>query len=284
MRKPLFTLLLITLGLPLTFSAFAQTLNVPAASPVCTVSQKFATSSIDIVYSRPGVKERTVYGGLVPFGEIWRTGANASTKITFGEDVKVTGKDVPAGIYALYTIPGKDSWTIILSKDTSLWGVDGYKAENDLMRFNVKPFALGHLVETFTIDINNIKPNACDITLYWEKTGVSFSVTADIDAKIMKQIDEAMKSDKPPYWRAANYYFENGKDINLAYEWVNKALEERPDAYFMLTVKAKMELKMGKNEAAVATANRALDLATKENDKSYVQQNEKTIAAAKAKK
>jgi hypothetical protein len=94
-------------------------------------------------------------------------------------------------------------------------------------------------VETFTMDINNIKSNACDIRLLWEKTGVSFAVTADIDTKIMAQIDEAMKGEKPPYWQAASYYFENGKDINQAYEWVNKAIAARPEAYWMMTAKRK---------------------------------------------
>ncbi|MBK9731955.1 MAG: DUF2911 domain-containing protein [Chitinophagaceae bacterium] len=284
MRKTAYSLLLIAIALTGTFTAGAQTLNVPAPSPTATVNQKFATSSINLVYSRPGVKGRTIYGDLVPYDQVWRTGANAATKIAFGEDVKVEGKDVPAGKYALYTIPGKEQWVIILSKDTTLWGSEGYKSETDFMRFTVKPYTLSHLVESFTIDINSIKPNSCDITLYWEKTGVTFSVTADIDAKIMKQIDEAMKGEKPPYWQAANYYFENGKDINQAYAWVNKAIAERPEAYWMMTAKAKMELKMEKNKEAVATATQAMELAKKENDNSYIQQNEKTIEMAKGKK
>ncbi|MEO6167816.1 MAG: DUF2911 domain-containing protein [Chitinophagales bacterium] len=284
MRKTLCSVLLIAIAVTGTHNAKAQTLTIPAASPVTNVSQKFATSSIDLVYSRPSVKGRTIFGDLVPYDQIWRTGANSATKISFGENVKVEGKDVPAGKYALYTIPGKEQWVIILSKDTVLWGSDGYKDENDLVRFNVKPYTVSHLVESFTIDINNLKPNSCDITMYWEKIGITFSVTADIDAKIMKQIDEAMKGEKPPYWQAANYYFDNGKDINQAYAWVNKAIETRPEAYWMMTAKAKMELKMGKPTNAVTTATQAIELAKKENDTSYIQQNEKTIAEAKAKK
>ena len=267
-----------------TFNSSAQTLTVPAPSPTAKFSQKFGTSSIDLVYSRPAVKGRTIFGDLVPYGEVWRTGANSSTKLTFGADVKVQGNNVPAGKYALYTIPGKEEWVIIISKDTTFWGASGYKSANELVRFNVAPMKVSHTVESFTIDINNIKPTSCDITLYWDKTGVTFGVTQDIDPIIMKQIDEAMKSDKPPYWQAANYYFENGKDINQAYAWVNKAMETRPEAYWMMTTKAKMEMKMGKNADAVTTATQALELAKKENDNSYIQQNEKTIAEAKAKK
>lgn len=283
MRKSHSLLLMLATVMSAVSIVVAQPLNIPAPSPTATVTQNFATSSISIVYSRPGVKGRTIYGDLVPYDMIWRTGANASTKIGFGEDVKIEGKDVPAGKYGLYTIPGKDEWVIILSKDTTLWGTDGYKTENDLLRFTVKPYKISHDVETFTIDINDIKPNSCSITLYWEKTGVTFSVTADIDTKIMKQIDEAMKGDKPPYWQAANYYFENGKDINQAYIWVNKAIDARPEAYWMMTGKAKMELQMGKYDAAVATATQAMELAKKESDTSYIQQNEKTIAEAKGK-
>ncbi len=283
MRKSISLLLVLVTVISAGSGVVAQPLNIPAPSPTVTVTQNFATSFISLVYSRPGVKGRTIYGDLVPYDKLWRTGANASTKIAFGEDVKVEGKDVPAGKYGLYTIPGKDEWVIILSKDTTLWGSDGYKAENDLVRFTVKSYKLSHDVESFTIDINDIKPNSCSLTLYWEKTGVTFNVTADIDTKIMKQIDDAMKGEKPPYWQAANYYFENGKDINQAYIWVNKAIDARPEAYWMMTGKAKMELQMGKYDAAVATGTQAMELAKKENDTSYIQQNEKTIAEAKSK-
>ncbi|MBP9882776.1 MAG: DUF2911 domain-containing protein [Chitinophagales bacterium] len=284
MRKTFSYLVLAAFIFGGTFNSSAQTLTVPAPSPTAKFSQKFGTSSIDLVYSRPAVKGRTIFGDLVPYGEVWRTGANSSTKLTFGADVKVQGNNVPAGKYALYTIPGKEEWVIIISKDTTLWGASGYKSDNELVRFKVAPMKVSHTVESFTIDINNIKPTSCDITLYWDKTGVTFGVTQDIDPIIMKQIDEAMKSDKPPYWQAANYYFENGKDINQAYAWVNKAIETRPEAYWMMTTKAKMEMKMGKNAEAVTTATQALELAKKENDNSYIQQNEKTIAEAKAKK
>lgn len=284
MRKTISYLVMAAVLLGGSFGSSAQSLTIPAPSPTVKLSQKFGTSSIDLIYSRPAVKGRTIFGDLVPYGEVWRTGANSSTKLTFGADVKVQGNHVPAGKYALYTIPGKDEWVVIISKDTTLWGASGYKSENELVRFKVAPAKVSHQVESFTIDINNIKPTSCDITLYWDKTAVTFGVTQDIDPIIMKQIDEAMKGEKPPYWQAANYYFENGKDINQAYAWVNKAIEARPDAYWMITTKAKMELKMGKSQEAAATATQALDLAKKENDNSYIQQNEKTIAEAKAKK
>ncbi|MCY7411216.1 MAG: DUF2911 domain-containing protein [Chitinophagales bacterium] len=277
-------ILIVIVVLFFTGSLKAQTLNIPAPSPVATLSQNFATSTIEITYSRPGVKDRVIFGGLIPFDSLWRTGANASTKISFGEDVKVEGKNVPAGKYALYSIPGKNSWTIIISKDTSLWGSDGYKKENDLARFTIPTQTLPFSMETFTIDIANIKPDACDIDILWNKTFVRMHVTADIDAKIMAQIDVAMKGDKPPYGQAARYYFENGKDLNQAYVWINKAIEARPEAYWFMITKAKIELKLGKNKEAAITAQQAKELSLKDKNDDYAKQADAIIADAKAKK
>jgi len=277
----IFSLILISMLIGGTISA--QQINFPAASPTEIVSQNFGTSKIVIEYSRPGVKGRTIFGGLVPYDSVWRTGANSCTKISFGDDVQLEGNKVPAGKYALYTIPGKQSWTIVLSSDTTLWGAFGYSSKSDFLRFKVKPQSIPNTEETFLMNIANIKNNECDIQLIWEKTKVSFNVTADIDSKIMSQIDAAMKGDKPPYWQAAYYYFENGHDVNQAYEWVNKAIAARPDADFMYTEKAKMELQMGKYSDAVATATKALDMAKKAGDTGLTFTNEQTIAAAKAK-
>lgn len=283
MKKILTVFFAFTLIALLAFQSVAQTVSIPAASPTQKISQDFGTSKITIEYSRPGVKGRTIFGDLVPNDSVWRTGANASTKIMFGDDVQVEGQNVPAGKYALYTIPGKNQWTIIISKDTTLWGAYGYKKENDLVRVNVKPVSIPMSIETMTFQVANIKPTSCDIQLLWDKTLVSFHVTEEIDKKIMAQIDEAMKGDKPPYSQAANYYYENGKDLNKAYEWVNKALAARPESYTTMTTKAKIELKMGKNADAVATATKAMELAKKDNEDAFVKQNEQIIADAKKK-
>jgi Protein of unknown function (DUF2911) len=264
-------------------ASFSQQLNIPKPSPTQKLEQDFATSKITIEYSRPGVKGRVIYGGLVPFDSVWRTGANSSTKISFGEDVKIEGNNVPAGKYALYTIPGKQTWTIIISKDTSLWGAFGYKKENDLVRFTVKPQTLPVSLETFTIDVANIKPNACDIDLLWDKTSVSMHVTADIDAKIMAQIDAAMKGDKPPYAQAAGYYLDNGKDMNQAYAWINKALEAKPESYGTMLTKAKIEIKLGKKTDAIATAQKAKELSLKDNNEDDARAADTIIAEAKGK-
>ncbi len=277
--KTIAAVLLITGGSIITN---AQTLKVPAPSPLQTLKQAFALSDITIEYSRPGVKGRVIYGDVVPFGKIWRTGANATTKITFGEDVKVEGNAVAAGTYGIYTVPNKDSWEIMLYKDLTLAGnVAEYKKENELLRFTVKPTALGNKVETFTINVADVSPANANIELVWENTRVAFSVTADIDSKIMKNIETALAKDSRPYFQAAGYYYDNNKDLKTALEWANKATEMNPKAYYMFMLKAKIEYKMKDNKAATATAEKVIALAKEDKNDDYVKQAEKLIAEAK---
>ena len=159
--------LLIASGLVCATGLFAG--EGPAPSPACTLKQHVGNTDIEIVYSRPGVKGRTIFGDLVKYNEVWRTGANASTKITFSNPVKFQGKDVPAGTYALYTIPGENEWTVILYKDTSLWGSFNYKEADDVLRVKVNPIKLAEKVETFTIDINNIRDDSATLDLLWDQ-------------------------------------------------------------------------------------------------------------------
>ena len=168
------------------FSAGAQTLKTPSPSPLQTLKQAFALSDITIEYSRPSAKGRVVFGDVVPFGKIWRTGANGATKITFGEDVKVEGTKVAAGTYAVYSIPNKDNWEIMLYKDLKLGGnVADYKKENEVLRMVVKTSAVTEKVETFTINVANITPTTSWIEFTWEKTRVNMNIVADIDSTIM---------------------------------------------------------------------------------------------------
>lgn len=259
-------------------------LKTPAPSPSQTLKQAFALSEITIDYSRPGAKGRTIYGDVVPFGKIWRTGANGATKITFGEDVKVEGKAVPAGTYALYSIPNKDSWEIMLYKDLNIAGRTAeYKTENELARFSVKTSALPSKVETFTINVTDITASTAVIELTWEKTRVAFNVVADIDAKIMKSIESSLAADSRPYFQAANYYYENDKDQKQALEWINKAIEQNPKAFWMLMVKAKIQLKLKDNAGATSTAQQVITLAKEAQNDDYVKMAEKLIVEAKKK-
>jgi hypothetical protein len=275
------------LSLTLGFAALAgvaqaQTLKVPAPSQTQYLKQNFALSEIGIEYSRPSAKGRVIYGDLVPFGKIWRTGANASTKISFGEDVKLEGNAVSSGTYALYTIPGKDSWEILLYKDLTLGGnVGDYKKENEVLRFTVKPKTLNDKVETFSIGVGDLTSNTASIQLDWENTRVSFKVEADIDSKIMKNIENAVINDNRPYFQAANYYYETDKDLIKANEWVDKAIAANPKAYWMVMLKAKIQAKQKDSKGAVSSAEKVIALATEAKDDNYVSQAKKLIAESK---
>lgn len=264
----------------LTSTSLNAQLKVPAPSPSGTVKQAVGLSEITVEYSRPSAKGRVIFGDVVPFGKVWRTGANATTKITFGEDVKVEGKEVKAGTYGLYTIPGKDSWEVMLYKDLTLGGnVSEYKTENEVIRFTTKPKALNDKVETFTIDVANITASSANIELNWENTRVSFAVVSDIDSKIMKSIEANVINDNRPYFQAASYYYDNDKDLAKATEWVDKAIAGNPKAFWMVMLKAKIQVKQKDKKGAVASAEKVITLATEAKNDDYVAMAKKLIAS-----
>lgn len=266
----------------LTTGSLKAQIKTPAPSPLQTVKQAFALSDITVEYSRPSAKGRVVFGDVVPFGSIWRTGANSTTKITFGEDVKVEGNDVKAGTYGLYTIPNKDSWEIMLYKDLTLGGnVADYKKENEVLRFTVKSTSLTEKVETFAINVADITSNTANVELVWEKTRVAFKVVADIDSKIMKSIESTLIKDNRPYYQAASYYYENDKDLKLAGEWIDKAIANNPNAYWVVLLKAKIQFKAKDLKGAAVTAEKAKELAKAEQDDAYVKMADKIIADCK---
>ncbi|MBX7095602.1 MAG: DUF2911 domain-containing protein [Flavobacteriales bacterium] len=266
-------------GLFLAASASAQ-LTIPAPSPTISVEQQFATSKISLSYSRPSVKGRKIFGDLVPFDKVWRTGANGATTIYFGEEVMVNGTTIAKGKYGLLSIPGKMEWTLILSKDTTVTSPADYKQENDVVRVKSKIVKLPMSVETFTIDLNNYRPkgDAIDVRLMWDRTMVSFTVSANIDAKIMAQIETEMKGEKKPYYQAARYYFENGKDLKKALEWITEAVNQRPDAYWIILMKAKIQKELKDYDGAIATAKLSIEKAKADQNDDYVKMNEQLIA------
>ena len=277
MKKLVFSLLaFVMIGI----GANAQ-IKTPSPSPTQTIKQDFALSSIEITYSRPSTKGRIVFGDLTPYGKIWRTGANAATKIKFGEDVKVGGVAVKAGEYALYSIPNKDEWEIIINKGANNSGLNGYKEADDVARFKVKSSALAASVEMFTIQIANQTGSSADIQVMWEKTAVAIPVVADIDTKIMSSIDRAMNVDTKPYFESASYYYEAGKDLPKALAWANKATEANPKAYWIFLLKAKIEAKMGNKVAAMETSKKSLELAIEGKNEDYVALNQKLQASLK---
>lgn len=255
--------------------ANAQSISFPQPSPTATVSQNFATSKIELSYSRPSAKGRKVFGDVVPFGKFWRTGANSATTISFGEDVKVNGTDVKAGKYGLITFPGEREWTVVLTKDLNVNNADAYKQENDVARFTIASERLNDFVETFTIDVNNMRNDACEIQLRWENTLVRVKVSASYDEKLTKQIVEVMGKDTRPFYGAANYYYENNKDLNQALTWVNKALEANGKAYWVWLLKAKIQKGLKDYNGALESSAKSMELAKADNDDAYIRNNEK---------
>jgi hypothetical protein len=282
--KILLSSLVLASGLMFASGLSAQTPKVdfPSASPACTLKQHVGLTDIEIVYSRPGAKGRAIFGGLVPYGEVWRTGANASTKISFSTLVKLNGMEVPAGKYALYTIPGEKEWTVILSKDTSLSGASGYNPTNDLVRFKVTPVQLAEHIETFTIEFNNIRDDSATLNLAWEKTVVPIKLELELVSQLVPQIEAVMAApgQKKPYYQAAMFYYDHGQDLQKASKWVDAAIAER-EAHYIVYLKARILAKLGDKEGAIAAAKRSTELAIKAKDTGYVKLNEDLISSLK---
>lgn len=238
----------------------AQDLNLPALSPTAKITQQFSTSNIEVDYSRPSARGRKIFGGLVPYGEMWRTGANAATKITIGEDLYIGGSMIKAGQYSLYTIPGATEWTIIINKSLKNWGNSNYSADEDVARFKVKPKKINNMIETFTITIGDITFNSCNIVLKWEYTKVIIPVKADSDERIAKEIEKAVEHPSIPYYQAARYYNTVDKNLDKALEYITKALEERNDAFWMWNLKAQIAQKLNKKDIAIEAANKAMEV------------------------
>jgi Protein of unknown function (DUF2911)/Tetratricopeptide repeat len=263
------------------FTASAQQLRTPAPSPTQTIKQDFGLSAIELSYSRPGVKGRKIFGDVRPYGVIWRTGANGATTLTFGDDVTIGGTMIKAGKYGLLSIPDKNNWIIIITKQLDVTSPDAYKQDQDVVRVNVKPMMIKEPMETFTIQFANVKPNSCDLQLLWENTGITLPITTNVDAKVMSQLNTLIAKDSIPYFAAASYYLDNNKDLNKAKEWAQKAADMNPKAFFIFHLLAKIQVKLGEKANAIATANKSIELAKEAKNNDYVLLNEKLIASLK---
>lgn len=256
-------------------------LKTPQPSPAAHIKQEFALSNVELSYSRPAMRNRAVFGDLVPYGKVWRTGANAATTITFGDDVEFGGKPVAAGKYGLLTIPGASEWVVILTRQLDVTSPAAYKQDQDVVRVTVRPEALPFSLETFMIGFDNIQPTSMNMDIVWDRTVVSVPIKANIDAKVMAQIQELEKSDKFPYFQAAMYYMENGKDMNKALGWLTKATEQNPNAFWVHHQRANCLAKLGKKADAIAAANKSMELAKAAKNDDYVVLNQKLLATLK---
>ncbi|RYE25877.1 MAG: DUF2911 domain-containing protein [Sphingobacteriales bacterium] len=258
MKRSLYTLALIALA---STSAFAQDLKLPALSPNAKISQDFSTSSIEISYSRPSARGRKIFGDVVPYNAVWRTGANSATRLKLGEDVTMGGQTIKTGEYALYTIPGQNEWEIILNKGVGNWGNAGYATSDDIARFKVKSSKLTSGVSTFTINIADITASTCNLEIKWENTKVVIPIKANNEQRLATSIDKAINNPTIPYFQVASYYFENGQNTEKAYEYVNKATEQNPTAFYMWFLKARIAQKLGKKSEAIAAAEKSIETA-----------------------
>ena len=262
-------------------------IQTPAASPAGSVSSTIGLTEVKIEYFRPRLKGRKIFGEkdvMYPHGTMWRTGANSGTKISFSTDVKVENIDVPKGEYLIFTWPGAGEWTVALYKDVSLGGNTAkYDASKDAAKFKVKTKKLAEKVETFTISIDDIAADnkSGKVTLAWENTAVPFTVSVDYDAQVMKSIADNTKVNPGNYFQAASYYYENGKDLNKALEWVNIALESNPKAYWMLHQKAKIQKALGDKKGAIETATASLNSAKQASNRDYENMNQELINSLK---
>lgn len=267
--------------------AHAQ-IDMPQASPKAKLETRVGLTDVELVYSRPGLKgrDKKIFGDLIPYGKVWRTGANESTKITFSDDVTIDGHPLPAGTYALYTIPEENEWTVIFHNNLELWGDSGYQQEQDALRVQVKPTAIAYPQETFTIDITNHTSNSAALTILWDNTLISVPIETEVDSRVMAQIEEKMQEaevNPSTYFQAANYYYQNNKDMNQALDWINKALESRQHFVFY-NVKSKILAEQKKYKEAIKAAEKSKELANKENNQDYVRINDDLIARYKERK
>jgi hypothetical protein len=240
----------------------APRLDFPQASPSATLKQHVGLTDIEVAYSRPSAKGRVMIGGNNPYGQVWRTGANSATKISFSTAVTLEGKPVDAGTYELFTIPGRDEWTVILQKPKNQWGAYAYDAKNDYVRATVKPAWLTEPVETFTIEFNDLRDESATLQLTWEKTCVPVKIGVDVVGVLKPKLDAVMAgSGKKPYAQAALFYLDHNLDLDQAAAWMDAAIAQQPDAFYYIYHKARILAKKGDKAGALAAANQSLAMA-----------------------
>ncbi|MBN2433448.1 MAG: DUF2911 domain-containing protein [Acidobacteria bacterium] len=253
--KSVLLALMLLLGLA-GLNVSAQEMEFPRPSPNAGLSQDIGTTVMTIKYCRPGVKGREIWGGLVAYGELWRAGANEATVFTFSDPVMIEGKELPAGSYSFFAIPEPDKWTLVFNNNTGLWGTGGYQEAEDALRIMAKPMS-GDFVERMRFVVNDVTDNSAVVELQWEKVRVPFTVTVNTTGKVMKQAQQAMGR----YWvmpyRAANYCFESGNNLEKGLEWVNLSIANQK-TYWNMLLKARLQEKMGQKDDAVATLREAI--------------------------
>ena len=279
-RIPLFVCALLLVA----SQAWAQ-LETPQPSPLSTVSQHVGLAEVTVTYSRPSMRGREIVGELVPYDAVWRTGANRATKVSLSDEMSVAGNKVPAGDYALFTIPGKDEWTVILNKNTEQGGTGSYKEEEDALRVQVPAAKTGATYETFTIGFSDLTEAGAHMNIAWENTKVAIPLEdPNVDSKVTAQIDDKMANmgddageNAGLYFQAANYYYMADKDMQQAQEWIDQAVTLDDSKYWMVHLQAKIHAKTENYEQAKAAAQKSMELAKENGNQDYVRLNEKLL-------
>lgn len=263
MRTETRTLLICLFLCTFAVAAVAQPAGPPRVSPMATTSQVVGLAEVEITYSRPFVKERTIWGELVPYGEVWRTGANEATTFEITHDAKINGKALAAGEYALFTIPGKDSWTLIFNEEAEQWGAFQHDPEEDALRVEVKPESAPH-AEMFTIGFSDVDSDSARVNLHWKEVNVPFVVefdTPEIAIEQARQAAEGSDNARAMYgW--ANYFLGEEEHLDEALVWAS-SVAESTENFFTVALKARLQAATGDTDAAVATARKALELGEK---------------------
>ncbi|RAW02855.1 DUF2911 domain-containing protein [Pseudochryseolinea flava] len=256
--------------------------DFPNPSPMQTIIQDFGMAKIKLQYSRPGVKGRKMIGYVEPFDSVWRTGANAATKITFFDAVEIEGCKIDSGRYVLYTIPSKKTWTVIINKGVQNWGSDGYSISDDVCRVQTNKQDSKLFRETLTFEFNNVKAERCDLVLSWEDWSITIPIKTDITNKLRAQIESDLKNTNPNYWYAAQFYYEYDHKPMVALEMINKAIEgwEKVNGkpYWQHYYKAKILKDLGRGKEALVSAKLSLQQAKEHHNRNnYVKLNENLI-------
>lgn len=262
------------------FTIEAQ-VKIPQASPKSTLTQIVGLTEVDIEYSRPSVKERVIFGDLVPFGKVWRTGANENTTVFFSEDVVINGAPLKKGKYALYTIPKADSWEVIFYSDTNNWGnPEEWNESKVALKVNAKTEILNRNVETFTIGVNNVDNNYGHLEFSWEKTLVAVKFEVPTQKTALASIDKTLAGPSAAdYFSSAQYYYQSNGDLNKALTYVTKAYDmndKKP--YWYARLKSQIQAKLGDRKGAVETAKISLAAAQAAKNEDYVKMNLDSIA------
>tara|TARA_R110002051_G_scaffold290773_2_gene354477 strand:- start:9619 stop:10440 length:822 start_codon:yes stop_codon:yes gene_type:complete len=262
----------------------AQT-EFPSLSPKGSIEQNVGITTISITYERPIARGRAIFGELVPFGKLWRTGAGNGTKIKFDDDVIIDDKVVTAGQYSLFAIPDKQEWTIILNSDAAMYGLEGYDENKDVIRFKTKVKITDRYYESFTIDIDLLEANS-ELNISWENTRVSFEINTQTDKHLVKMVNEEFLSgkveDSDVLAMGADYYYFLDMELETALKLINKAIELRKVSWYY-DLKIDLLTKKNRYEEALETLKTAMDY-VKINPENWTEERQRSVSEGQERK